>query len=272
MNTVLHLNEMTSTFRPLPRIAAAQSTSIAGNIVANVQIHTQFIIEAHQSGVDLLVFPELSISGYELPLLRDCVLKPTDTRLAPIRDLVRHTGMTVVVGAPFLQENRPAPAIAAFTFFPDGTSSVYCKQHLHPGEEKYATKGTAGSPSHRVGDESYALAICADTSHESHAKAAAATGASLYLASVLVSEAGYHADSAQLELYARLFNIGVLMANHGGPAGGYVSAGKSAFWAPGGQLVVGTPGAGNFLLIADKRAGHWRGEVRTVDMLEVGQD
>lgn len=255
---------MTSTSRPPPRIAAAQSTSIAGNIVANVQIHTQFITEAHQSGVDLLVFPELSLSGYELPLLRDCLLKPTDTRLAPIVDLVRQTGITVVVGAPFMQENRPAPAIAAFTFFPDGTSSVYCKQHLHPGEEKYATKGTAGSQSHRVGDESYALAICADTSHDYHAKTAAATGASLYLAGVLVSEAGYQADSAQLARYAHLFNIGVLMANHGGPSGGYVSAGKSAFWAPGGQQVVAVPGTGNALLIAEKHAGHWRGEVRTI--------
>lgn len=255
---------MTSTARLSPRIAAAQSTSIAGNVAANVQIHIQFITQAHQSGVDLLVFPELSLSGYELPQLRDCLLKPTDIRLAPIRNLVRQTGMTVVVGAPFLQENRPAPAIAAFTFFPDGTSSVYCKQHLHPGEDQYAAPGDTGDRRHEVRDTSYALAICADTSHPSHAQAAAATGAALYLAGVLVSEAGYAADSTQLAQYAQQFNIGVLMANHGGPSGGYLSAGRSAFWAPGGQQVAAVPGTGNALLIAEKNAGHWRGDVRAV--------
>ena len=141
---------MTSTARPPPRIAAAQSISVAGDIAANVLIHTRFVTAAHQCGVDLLVFPELSLSGYELPQLRDCLLKPADTCLAPIRNLVRQTGMTVVVGAPFLQENRPVPSIAAFTFFLDGTSSVYCKQHLHPGEDQYAAPGDTGHQRHEV--------------------------------------------------------------------------------------------------------------------------
>jgi predicted amidohydrolase len=247
------------------RIAAAQSTSVSGDIAANVLIHTCFITAAHQAGVDLLVFPELSLSGYELPQLRDCLVQPDDDCLAPIRELLRQTRMTVVVGAPLLRINTSAPSIAALTLFPDGTSSVYCKQHLHPGEEQYAAPGDMGSQCHEVRDTSYALAICADTTHPSHAQAAAATGAALYLAGVLVSEAGYAADSAQLAQYAQQFNIGVLMANHGGPSGGYVSAGKSAFWAPGGQQVVSTPGTGNFLLTADKRAGRWRGKVHKVD-------
>ncbi|MCW2314295.1 carbon-nitrogen hydrolase family protein [Rhodoferax antarcticus] len=246
------------------RIAAAQSTSVAGDIATNVLIHTRFITAAHQAGVDLLVFPELSLSGYELPRLSDCLVQPDDLCLAPIRELVRQTRITVVVGAPLLHGNKPAPSIAAITFFPDGTSSVYCKQHLHPGEAQYVAPGDTGCQRHEVRDTSYALAICADTSHPSHAHAAAATGAALYLAGVLVSEAGYAADSAQLAQYAQQFNIGVLMVNHGGPSGGYLAAGQSAFWAPGGQPVVAVPGTGNALLIAENDAGHWRGEVHTV--------
>jgi predicted amidohydrolase len=246
------------------RIAAAQSTSVPGDIAANVLIHTRFITAAHQAGVDLLVFPELSLSGYELARLRDCLVQPDHEWLAPIRELVRQTRMMVVVGAPLMIENKPAPSIAAITFFPNGTNSVYCKQYMHPGEEMYAAPGDSASPRHVLCSTSYALAICADTAHVSHAKAAAATGAELYLAGVLVSKAGYAADSAQLAHHAQQFNIGVLMANHGGPSGGYESAGKSAFWAPGGQQVVSVPGRGDALLIAEKRAGHWHGEVHKV--------
>lgn len=62
---------MQSDTSPPLRIAAAQSTSVAGDITANMLIHTRFINAAHQAGVALLVFPELSLCGYELPL---CVM------------------------------------------------------------------------------------------------------------------------------------------------------------------------------------------------------
>jgi predicted amidohydrolase len=216
---------MVSIDKPSLRIAAAQSRSVAADIAANVKNHCRFITVAHQAGVDLLVFPELSLCGYELPRLRDCLVQANDSRLGPLRDLVHQTGMTVVVGAPVLPGNSLKPVIAALTLSPNASTSVYAKQHLHPGEEIHAVQGNPDCQRHVLHGTFYALAICADTSHESHAATAAATGAALYLAGVLVSEAGYAADSAQLAHAARQFNIGVLMANHGGPSGAYVSAG-----------------------------------------------
>jgi predicted amidohydrolase len=50
------------------------------------------------------------------------------------------------------------------------------------------------------------------------------------------------------------------MANHGAPSGGYVTAGKSAFWGPDGALVAQAPGPGEYLVIAEQRDG-WHGEV-----------
>jgi predicted amidohydrolase len=248
---------------PAMRIAAAQSVSAPGDIPKNVLAHTRFIAAAHEADVDLLVFPELSLSGYELPLLKGCIVRPDDECLVPIRDMVRKTKMTVIVGAP-IAAGADAPSIGAITFSPDGKTSIYCKQHLHPGEEEFVASGEAGSRSHALLGESFALAICADTSHEQHAESAAATGASLYLAGVLMSEAGYPAASKNLLRYATKLNVGVLMANHGGPSGGYFSAGKSAFWAPGGKLVVVAPGTGNLLAIASKKSGEWNGELRAV--------
>lgn len=249
---------------PSIRIAAAQSTSVAGDLAANVAKHCRFINAAAASGVDLLLFPELSLCGYELPLLGTCTLKPSDAVLLPIVELAARTQMTVIVGAPVASQSA-RPHIGAITFLPDGTTSVYRKQYLHAGEEVFAAPGEIGAWRHPLGTESYSLAICADTTHAHHASAAAASGASLYLASVLVSEAGYAVDAANLQRHAARHRIGVLMANHGGPSGAYLSAGRSAFWSPDGELVVAAPGVGDCLAIVTRRDGDLRGEVVTVD-------
>lgn len=246
------------------RIAAAQSASAAGDVAANVAMHCRFINAAAASGVDLLLFPELSLCGYELPQLGACTLKPRDAVLLPIVELAARTQMTVVVGAPVASDSA-RPHIGAITFLPNGTTSVYRKQYLHAGEEVFAAPGDIGALRHPLGAESYSLAICADTARAHHASAAAASGASLYLASVFVSEAGYAVDAANLQRYAARHGIGVLMANHGGPSGAYLSTGRSAFWSPDGELVVAAPGVGNCLVIVTGRGGDWQGETVTVD-------
>jgi predicted amidohydrolase len=247
------------------RIAAAQSISVACDIAANVRTHLKFIAAANQAGIHLLVFPELSLCGYELPQLEDCVLFPGDSRLTAIREMVIETQMTVVVGAPVANGVGKAPAIGAITFFADGRHSIYRKQHLHPGEERFASQGVAESRTDELLGRKFSLAICADTTHASHAQGAAKVGASLYLAGVLVSEAGYAADTTLLQHYASTLHLGGLMANHGGPSGAYVSAGKSAFWSPGGQLVVQAPGVGSVLVVAESQEGGWSGEYLSVN-------
>ncbi len=54
-------------------------------------------------------------------------------------------------------------------------------------------------------------------------------GAGVYATSALISENGYQRDSELLDSYARELSLGVLMTNHGGPSGGWVCAGRSAF-------------------------------------------
>ena len=245
-------------------VAAAQMGAVPGDIVANVGTHQAFMKAAAKLGVSLLVFPELSLTGYELPLAKACVLQPEDERLAPIRDLAGQLGMVVSLGAPVGGSVDGMPAIGAIIFFADGSSCIYRKQHLHPGEDQYVVPGEPGCRLHVHNGVPWAHAICADTSHRAHAASAAAYGASLYLAGVLVSEAGYAADAGNLQQYAAELGMGVLMANHGAPSGGYQSAGRSAFWAPGGRQVVAAPGAGDALVVASLRAGAWQGACHAV--------
>ncbi|WP_295950840.1 carbon-nitrogen hydrolase family protein [Rhodoferax sp.] len=247
------------------RIAAAQSISVPGDISANVRIHTQFIAAAQHAGVDLLVFPELSLSGYEPALLPGCVLHPGDARLTPLQNLARQARMAIVVGAPIAAPDALRPYIGAISFFPDGSHSVYCKKHLHASEESFATPGDPAGDNHfAVHGTPLALAICADAMHAPHAERAAAAGASLYIASSVVSVGGYAAEVAQLRQHTRQFGMGVLMANQGGTTGGYVCAGQSGFWAPGGDLVVAAPGTGPVLVVAEYGAQGWSGAVHAV--------
>lgn len=248
------------TQQPPFRIAAAQSQSVAHDIAANVAIHRSFVYAA--AGVDLLVFPELSLVGYELDSASHAAIAPSDPRLEPLQSAARDTGTTIVAGA-LLAANGSRPMIGSIVFFPSGDHSTHTKRYLHPGEERFVAPGAGGSGL-RLGPQRIALAICADTSNPAHAAAAADTGASVYACSVLVSEAGYAVDAAQLQSYAARHAYTVLMANHGGPTGGWRSAGRSAIWAPGGALIGAAPGAGNTLVVATWEGEQWRGEVQAI--------
>ncbi|QDL54269.1 carbon-nitrogen hydrolase family protein [Rhodoferax aquaticus] len=256
-------------------LAAAQTASAPGDILANLATHLRFVDVAHSAGVQVLLFPELSLSGYEPTHVATCTVTPQDARLAPLRDKVRATGMVVIVGAP-VPNDTLKPAIGAITFFPDGTHSVYRKQHLHPGEDAFASpcphaptiaKPTPSQTFAYLG-ERIGQGVCADITHAQHPALAAQAGATLYLAGVLESTNGYAANAPAMQSYAIRHRMGTLMANHGGNSGGYVTAGQSAFWAPTGECVAKAPGPGAYLVIARKAAptngGSWSGEVLAV--------
>ena len=241
-------------------VAAAQSLSIAGDLAANLARHLRFMAVAAEQGVELLVFPELSLTGYEGQMAADLAIDPQDAVLQPLRDCARELGLTAVVGMPIRDRDSSKVLIGALTIGGDGSLEVYSKQHLHSGEELFYAPGAGGS-SLSIGGDTVALAVCADFSHASHAAAAADLGADLYAAGVLIGEKGYGVDSALLQGYAQNHSLAVLMANHAGLTGGWQSAGRSAFWSESGALVVAARGPGEVLVIARRDAGAWQGRV-----------
>jgi predicted amidohydrolase len=245
--------------------ALAQSASVPGDVRTNVAEHVRWIEAAAAQGVQLLVFPELSLSGYEPALAQQAAIEEDDPALRPLRVASLMTGVTVIAGAPLRDTAGGKPFIAALIFQPDGEVIVQCKQHLHPGED--AAFQAAQHPGQlgrtlEMQGQRIALAICADFSHASHAAAAAQAGATLYIASALVSEGGYAADAAMLEGYARSHPMAVALANHGADTGGWKSAGKSALWGQGANLLVQAP-AGEAMMIATCDAGSWSARVLT---------
>ncbi|NBF06221.1 carbon-nitrogen hydrolase family protein [Pseudomonas sp. Fl5BN2] len=244
-------------------LAAAQSVSVAGDLQANLDRHRRLMQLAAQQGVQLLVFPELSLTGYEPQLAADLALAPDSLALQSLRNLARELGLTAVVGMPIRLSADGPVLVGALVLGADGSLAVYSKQHLHAGEERAFAPGTGGAPL-SLGGETVALAVCADFCHASHVQSAVDAGAGVYAAGVLISEGGYATDSALLQGYARDHGILVMIANHGGPSGGWACAGRSAVWGTQGELLGAVEGVGEALLIARRDAGRWQTEVLAI--------
>lgn len=253
-------------------IAAAQSVAVDGDIDANIRQHAELLRRAVDNGAELVVFPELSLTGYliaQAPLL---ALELTDPRLDELRAIATDHGLIAVVGAPVRRDGRLV--LGSLVLSSSGVS-VYAKQHLGAFSEGAAVDGvlpahegsvfTAGTSDllldvSREGGLA-ACAICADTGHPEHAARAAAKGARYYLASVFAIPSAYDAESVRFERAHAEHGLTVLVANHGGPTGGLRAAGRTAFL---GRDQAGSfsrhelPAEGQGLLLARRSGAGWR--------------
>lgn len=148
-------------------IAAAQSCAHPADLPRNLDDHLRLMRIAQARGVRLLVFPELSLTGYE-PTAAAALAQPADTPLLqPLRQLAEQARMTTVVGLPLRSPKHAKPLIAALILGADGSLGVYAKQHLHAGEERHFSAGDGG-PLLEIDGLPMALAVCADFSQPSH--------------------------------------------------------------------------------------------------------
>ncbi|QKX04958.1 carbon-nitrogen hydrolase family protein [Aquimarina sp. TRL1] len=240
------------------KIALAQSISKKGNVDQNILTHERMIRQASQAGADIILFPELSLTGYELALAKELCFDIGDARLHRLHELANEHHIITIIGAPYIEEGELY--IASFVLYPDGTTDVYKKQYLHDGEENYVSSGDEGLLIDYEGERIY-NAICADISKEAHPEKAFKHKATVYLASVLITPGGYEADEVLLKRYAMNYNLTVMMSNHGGPSGGYESAGKSAVWSSKGNRIGMLESEGEGILLASKEGDSWKCEV-----------
>ena len=68
-------------------LAAAQTIPKRGDVEANLEGHSRLIHAAAEGQARVLVFPELSLTGYELDLADDLAFSENDPRLTPLVEL-----------------------------------------------------------------------------------------------------------------------------------------------------------------------------------------
>ncbi len=240
-------------------IAAAQTKSHPGDIPANIAHHVEVARCAHRYGAQFVVFPELSLTGYELALASRCALEVHDDRLQPLRDAAVALRLTLVAGAPLTQPKGQLH-MGALIFHANGECSIYRKQHVHSSEQPPFVSGPGG-PLIALPQGHAALAICRDASMAEHAARAAQRGASIYAASVMIDEAGHATKCRLLQQFALQHGIAILMANYSGVTGNQQSAGRSAIWTESGDLLAACPDAQPALVIGSSAGKCWTGVV-----------
>ena len=84
------------------RVAAASPVAHTADPVANAEEHIALIRQAGDRGVDLIVFPELSLSGYAIDdlLMQEALLVEVERQIAVLASAAEEAGVTAVIGAP----------------------------------------------------------------------------------------------------------------------------------------------------------------------------
>lgn len=210
------------------RVAAAQPAVVAYDVTANARTHAAIV---RASGARLVVFPELSLTGYNLDAP---ALAPTDDHLTPIIDARVATGGVALAGAPIADADG-REYIATLRIDAAGATVAYRKIHLHPPEDERFVPATQHVVLTLDGWQ-LGLAICRDASMPEHAAATVAAGAQVYVASTLNGPSDPRDE--RMRERATTHRIPVVLACGAGPDGPLHTAGGSGFWAPDGRVVT----------------------------------
>lgn len=216
------------------RIAVAQLRPVGGDITGNTVRHKALIDQAASTKADIIIFPELSLTGYEPELAGELALQEKDPRLDVFQALSATHRLTIGVGAPI--QSASGVSIGLVLFHPGLPRQVYYKEYLHPDEEPFFVRGINESV-FLNGYPEVALAICYELSVPGHAAEAHAKGAKIYVASVAKTAGGVKKAYERLFSIAREHTMTVLMANCVGLCDGQECTGGSAIWNSRGELV-----------------------------------
>ncbi len=135
------------------RIAMVQMNPIVGDVDGNVRAIGQWVKQARRAGADMVVFPELAITGYppEDLVLRSSFLRDTNHALQWLTTQCRD--LTVVVG--YLQEGkRMRPRDAGAFVVPSGLRHVFNAAAVIHDRQVAATCQKTCLPNYGVFDES----------------------------------------------------------------------------------------------------------------------
>ena len=209
------------------KICVAQTRPVKGDIQSNIGHHKKLINLAVFHGADIIIFPELSLTGYEPTLAKELATHQDDRRLDDFQKISDTQQITIGVGVP--TKNTTGICISMVLFQPHKARQTYSKKYLHPDEEEFFVSGQSFTGL-KVNKTNIALGICYEISVPEHAENAFESGAEIYIASVAKFLNGIDKALKRLSDIASTYDMTVLMANCVGPCDGEECAGKTSIW------------------------------------------
>lgn len=213
-------------------IAVAQPPCTPCDVAVNARAHAAAVRAA---GARVVVFPELSLTGYEFAAP---AVEAGDPRLAPLVEACASTGSIALAGAPVAADDR-GTCIAMLAVDAGGAVVAYRKVWLGGSESGRFVAGPAPAVL-EIDGWRLGLAICKDTGVARHAADTAALGIDAYVAGVLELEEDAAIPEERARRIAAEHRVWVAIASFAGPTGqGYErSAGGSGIWAPDGRALA----------------------------------
>jgi len=138
--------------------AAVAQIKLYEDIDANVRTISKYIALASKEDIDILCFPECSITGYVRDFNtvdQDAVIETLDI----IQEQVTHSGVNVIVGAPYFE--RGTLFNSAIVLLTSGKRHIYHKINLTSSDEAFFKKGKEPLI-FRLGDVKCGVLICRD--------------------------------------------------------------------------------------------------------------
>jgi len=214
-------------------LAVAQPRCVAFDVTANARAHATAIRAARAR---VVVFPELSLTGYELsaPVVDHALL-------GPIVDACAELGSLALAGAPV-----DGPGIGMLAIDGSGVQVAYRKMNLGGDEPRSFGPGPAPAVLEVQGWR-LGLGICKDTGVPAQSAATAALGIDVYVAGLVDHPHEAVIQEERARRIAADHGVFVAFASFAGPAGGDYAetAGRSGIWSPDGRVIAragATPG------------------------------
>jgi predicted amidohydrolase len=243
-------------------IALAQFYPRLGDVAANLAAHLTIIAGAAATGAGLVVFPELSLTGYFLKdQVPEVALGLDSPEIAALRDASRDSAIDIVAGL-ILESERHAFHNASLYISGGGVVHVHRKVYLPTyglfDEQRYVAAGDRfrafDAPLGRRTDRHWraGILICEDLWHPSAAALLARQGVELIICpsaspgrGLLQGEAVGTASSYDVmtRTYAQLFTTYVVYCNRSGFEDGVGFWGGSRVVDPVGTVVAEVHGS-----------------------------
>ncbi|MEL7426650.1 MAG: carbon-nitrogen hydrolase family protein [Bacteroidota bacterium] len=233
------------------KIALTQYQPKAGDLAYNSEQHRHWIHQAQKAGADLVVFSELSLTGYEPDLAASLAVDLTDEYWQSWQQLSDELAISFAMGMPVRMNE--GIVIGLVLFQPQQPHRIYAKQYLHLDEEPFFVPGTVWDGF--WAERQLAFAICYEISVPAHAEQAIRNQAQLYLASVAKFEHGIAPSFERLAHLARTHGIQTMMVNAVGPADNGLCVGQTAVWDRNGRLIAQLDTVEEACLLLDTHTG-----------------
>ena len=244
------------------RIGIAQLNPTLGDVAANLDKHIHFVNRAAAEQCDLIVFPELSLTGY---VLEDLVYDVAVDLESPTIQAIAKCSHELSIIAGFVHHTDDHQFKIASAYFEDGKivhvhHKVYLVTYGLFDEGRFLAAGDRI----RAFDTKFgrqAILICEDLWHPSSGVVVAADGADIIHAPAASPGRGVSGSAKQLgstrtwhdltRTYAQMFVSYRTFANRVGYEDGINFYGSSQIVGPAGELLAEAPSNDETLVFAD---------------------